>query len=204
MTQAHDRTHADRWQAMQARAEARARRQAQAERATCARCDRPAMANGTRCTWHSATTARGQAWRRWQATARMRRTVARVALATVAAWAAWQVAGIVADGAVAGMATPTAHGRTGGAGTGSHVRHVARVTAQDRHTTQDRRPTAPGRHDMAQARRHDDAQDGPRDRSRTTEAKARTLARQAERAVKRTTRGRARARTHAAGQALAA
>lgn len=105
-----ERAAADRWQALQARAE---RRHRQAAAGRCARCRRRALPDGTRCARHSATTAAGQAWRQRQARRRYVRTRGAVrAIAWIAAGAiAWQVAGIVADGAVAGIGgTPSAHG----------------------------------------------------------------------------------------------
>lgn len=99
-------------------------RAAQVGRCAVAGCDRSRMADGTRCPMHSATTADGQAWRRVQDGRRLRLTrrgkVARVVALAIGAWLAWQVAGIVADGAADGMApacrggiTACAEGATG-------------------------------------------------------------------------------------------
>lgn len=113
MAQAHDgRTGAERWQDIQARAEARARRRTQVGRCAVAGCDRARMADSTRCPAHSATTADGQAWRRAQDRRRVRLTrrgqvvrgIGRAVMVAAVAWSAWQVAGIVADGAANGVA----------------------------------------------------------------------------------------------------
>lgn len=73
-----ERTSIDRWQAMQARAEERARREASRQ-------------------------AREQVREAWQASKLKRRGAARFGFVATLAWLAWKVVGIVADGAVAGM-----------------------------------------------------------------------------------------------------
>lgn len=102
MAQAHGRTGAERWQDMQDRAARRARTQAAQD---------AAQAHG--CGYVYGCDVCGPIGERMARRRAVRvRGVVRFVAIVVAAWAAWQVAGIVADGAVAGIGGAQAQAAT--------------------------------------------------------------------------------------------